>query len=328
MISAGISLPRALRILAAQTKNKKFHEALLSITEDIVKGKGFSESLAEHGDIFSEFFLSMVKVGEEGGTLEDVLKNLVRQMEREHELKSKITGALIYPAVIVFTMVGIGILMLVMVVPQLAKTFEELKIELPLTTKITIFIGKFFTERWYVVIAGFILFGIFFRIALNTKEGKKIIDNISLKIPIVSSIIKKINSAYTIRTLSSLIASGVPIVRSLEVVAGTMGNIHYKNSLIEATEKVRKGGKLAEALGPYENLYSLLVIQMIEVGEETGQTSDILKKLADFFEDEVTDATKNLTAIIEPVLMLIVGAAVGFFAVSMVQPMYSMMGTL
>lgn len=328
MISAGLPLPRAMTTLARQAKSKKFQKALLNISEEITKGKSFSETLAEYPDIFSELFQSMVKVGEESGTLENVLKQLTLQMEREHDLKSKVKGAMIYPAVIICAMLGIGILMLIVVVPKLAETFAELEIELPITTKIVIGFANFLIQKWYLFIFG--LFGLIFLLwqAIKTKTGKKIIDNLSLKIPIISPIVRKTNLATVARTLSSLISAGVPIVRSLEITAGTLGNIYYQKALSEATEKVKKGEKVSEALKPYENIYSPTLIQMVAVGEETGETSDVLAKLADFFEEEVTNATKNLASVIEPVLMLIIGAAVGFFAISMIQPMYSMLGAI
>ena len=325
MVAAGLPLPRALETLALQTKSKKFKETLLNISEEIIKGKNFSDSLTRHSDIFSELFQNMIKVGEEAGNLEEVLKILSRQIERENELKSKIKGALMYPAVIVLAMVGIGILMLVMVVPKLAETFEELNIELPFTTKIVIGLGTFLTEKWFLAILIIAAFFFFFWLFLKTKQGKKTIDALTLKIPIVSPLIKKTNSAYTVRTLSSLITAGVPIIRSLNIVAGTLGNIYYKTALLQAVEKVKKGEKLSEALEPYKKIYPLIVIQMLKVGEETGETSKILSQLADFFEEEIMYATKNLTSVIEPILMLIVGAMIGFFAISMVQPMYSML---
>ena len=328
MISAGIPLVRAIGTLANQAKSKKFKLILTKIKEEITKGKSFSETLTSYPDIFSELFQSMIKVGEESGTLEDVLKVLSLQMEREKDLKSKIEGAMIYPAVIILAMIGIGILMLVMVVPKLAETFKELEIELPMTTKIVIGLADFLTKKWYLVI--FLLFSLiflFWRI-LKTNFGKKFFDNLTLKFPIISPIIRNTNSAYTCRTLGSLISAGVPLTKSLEITSGTLGNNYYKKALIEAAEKVRKGEKLSEALGPYENVYSSILVQMIAVGEESGETSAILSKLADFFEEEVSNATKNLAAVIEPVLMLIIGGVVGFFAVSMVQPMYSMLGAI
>jgi len=328
MIGAGISLPRALETLASQSKNKKFKKALISIAEEITKGKSFSDALSSHSDIFSELFISMVKVGEEAGTLEDVLKVLTNQMEREYELKSRVKGAMIYPAIIISAMIGIGILMLIMVIPKLAETFEELDIELPPTTRFVIFLGTFLAQKWYVILILALLLAIFLRIILKTKTGKRIVDFLTLKIPIISPLIQKTNSAYFVRTLSSLITSGVPIVRSLEIVSGAVGNVYFQETLQEASEKVRKGSKLSESLRPYQKLYSPTVVQMIQVGEETGETSTILAKLADFYEEEVANATKNLSAVIEPVLMLLIGAAVGFFAISMIQPIYGMLGAI
>ena len=328
MIGAGISLPRALETLASQSKNKKFKKALISIAEEITKGKSFSDALSSHSDIFPELFISMVKVGEEAGTLEDVLKVLTNQMEREYELKSRVKGAMIYPAIIISAMIGIGILMLIMVIPKLAETFEELDIELPPTTRFVIFLGTFLAQKWYVILILALLLAIFLRIILKTKTGKRIVDFLTLKIPIISPLIQKTNSAYFVRTLSSLITSGVPIVRSLEIVSGAVGNVYFQETLQEASEKVRKGSKLSESLRPYQKLYSPTVVQMIQVGEETGETSTILAKLADFYEEEVANATKNLSAVIEPVLMLLIGAAVGFFAISMIQPIYGMLGAI
>jgi len=328
MIAAGVALPRTLRILADQTKNKKFRKTILKIREEIIKGKAFSEDLGKYPNIFSELFVSMVKVGEETGTLEEVLKVLTQQMEKEHEIKSRIKGAMIYPAVIIFAMVCIGVLMLIIVIPKLSAVFSELGVDLPLTTKIVIAIGTFLSKFWFLLPIGILVFLFLLRVILKTKTGKLVFDTFVLKIPVISSIVKKTNSAHTVRTLSSLIAAGVPIVRSLEIVSGTLGNVHYRKAMSEAAERVKKGAKLAEILKRYENIYPTLVIQMIEVGEETGKTSDVLEKLAEFFEEEVANATKNLSAVIEPVLMLIVGAVVGFFAISMIQPIYSMVGTL
>jgi type IV pilus assembly protein PilC len=328
MITSGLSLPKALQTLSVQTKSKAFKKALLEIAEEIIRGKSFSDSLKRYPKIFSELFQNMIRVGEESGTLDEVLVVLTRQMEREHELKSKVRGALMYPAVIISAMIGIGILMLIMVVPKLAETFKELEIELPLTTQLVIGIGTFLAEKWFLALLIIVAFVFLFRLVLARKESKRIIDALTLKIPVISPLIKKTNTAYTARTLSSLIASGVPIVKSLEITSGALGNVYFKKSLSEASEEVRKGAKLSEALEPYHNIYPLIIFQMIKVGEETGETSEILNKLAEFFEGEVSNATKNLASVIEPVLMLIIGAAVGFFAISMVQPMYSMLGSI
>ncbi|MDO8424317.1 MAG: type II secretion system F family protein [bacterium] len=328
MISAGLPLPRSLETLSSQSKNKKFKKALLSIREEVVRGKGFSASLASYPDIFSPLFQNMIKVGEEGGKLEEVLKTLTLQLERENDLKSKIKGAMMYPAVILCAMFGIGILMMVTVVPKLAETFKELNVELPVTTKLVISFAGFLTKRWYFAIVIALVSAFLFRQVLKSEGGKKIFDKLTLKIPIFSPIIKNTNSAYTARTLSSLITAGVSLPKSLEITSGTLGNVYYKKALEEAIEKVKKGEKLSDALKDYQDIYPQTLIQMVSVGEETGETSDVLAKVASFYEEEVSNTTKNLTSIIEPVLMIVIGAVVGFFAVSMIQPMYSMLGSI
>ncbi len=227
--------------------------------------------------------------------------------------------------VVVSAMIAIGFAMLIIVVPQLAATFAELEISLPFTTKIVIGLGKFLNERWYfllLIIAGVF---IFLKQILKIKLVKRFFDKMVLKIPVVSKLISEINSASFSRTLGSLMSSGVPLVRSLEIISGTLGNIYFKESLLEAAENIKKGAKLSDALNPYQNLYLPIVIQMVEVGEETGETSQILDQLAIFLEEEVANTTKNLASLVEPLLMLAVGAAVGFFAISMIQPMYSML---
>ncbi len=328
MIASSLSLPRAIAILSAQTKNKKFARALTRIKDEITKGTNFSEALRLYPDIFSDFFCSMAKVGEETGTLDKVLMISTSQMEKTYELQSKIKGAMIYPAVILTTMIGIGIMMLVYVVPQLAATFNDLKVELPLTTKIVIAIGQLLLR--YLYLMPLILLALVAAVSavLKTKRGKKAYDGAVLKLPIIAPIIRNVNAAYTVRNLSSLIASGVSLPRALEITAGTLGNTNYKAALMEIKERVKKGEKFSESLQRYEKIYPATVIQMIAVGEETGETSNILGKLADFYEAEVTEATKNLASVIEPVLMLVIGGLVGFFAVSMIQPLYSMVNTI
>ena len=328
MTTAGLSLPRAIGSLSEQTKSPKFKKTLLNIREEITRGRSFSAALGDYPDIFSELFISMVNVGEESGTLDKVLTTLNIQMEKEHTLRSKIKGAMTYPAVILLAMVGVGILMLVTVIPKLGETFEELQIELPTSTKMVIAFANFLATKWYLILLGIVLLIIVFAQLMKLKNVKKVVDKIILKIPVVSNIVRSTNSAYMLRTLSSLIAAGTSFPRALEITSGVLGNFYFKQAVIEASEKVRKGGKLSEVLKNYKGVYPVIVTQMVAVGEETGETSTILSKLANFFEEEASNSTKNLTAVIEPVLMLIIGAVIGFFAVSMIQPMYSMLGAV
>lgn len=325
MVNSGVPLPRALNTLADIVKTKKFKKVLLKVKKQITQGESFSKAISKYPEIFSDLFVNMIKTGEEAGTLNETLGILASQMEKQHKLKAKIKSAMMYPAIIVVAMVGIGILMLVMVVPNLAKTFEELNMELPITTKFIIFLGTFLAQNWFIFILFIIVFIFSFLSLSKTKQGSKFIDRILLKLPIISSLIKKTNSAFTIRTLGSLISSGVPIVRAIEITSKTISNFYYKKALTEITKKVQKGEKLSNAMSNYESIFPIIVIQMIKVGEETGETSIVLLKLAEFFEQEVSETAENLSTVIEPVLMLIIGGAIGFFAISMIQPMYSVL---
>ncbi len=322
MVSAGVSLPRALDVLAEQTKNKCFKKIIFNLKEEIVKGKNLSQSLALYPNVFNDLFINMIKVGEESGSLEEVLSILAKQMEKDHRLVSRVRGAMMYPLVVITAMVIIGVLMMIMVIPKLSKVFSDLKINLPLTTRIVIASGNFMAKYWFLVISFFIFSFFLLRGFLKTEQGRKIKDKIFLKIPLVSSIIQKTNSARTARTISSLIKAGVSIDRSLKITANTLGNVYYRQALLKSSQEIKKGTRLSDILGNYKDIYPSLVIQMIKVGEETGETAEILEHLANFYEEEVDNITKNFSSIIEPFLMLIVGAAVGFFAISIIQPIY------
>lgn len=328
MVGAGVPLPKTLEILALQTNSSQLRRALSDTKEKIVQGEALSFAMSRHPAIFSDLFVNMIKAGEESGTMEGVLSHLTLQLEREHELKSKIQGALMYPAVVVIAMIGVGIIMLVSIVPNLAKTFKEVGVPLPPTTRLVIGLGEFLSHYWYIALLLFLVFGFVSWRLMKSKQGKTFLDGLVLRIPFVASLVKKINAAFFARTLSSLVGAGIPIVKSLEITGTVLDNQYFKETLSRAAEEVRKGAKLSAALQGSSHLYPLVVLQMLEVGEETGQTGEILAKLADFFEDEVSAVTKNLASVIEPVLMLIMGAVVGFFAVSMIQPMYSILGSI
>lgn len=328
MIKAGVPLTRALKTLSEQTNNEKFKEILNKISEDIARGESFSSALSKHPDVFPELFYNMIKIGEESGTMEEILKNLTSQMEKENELRSKIKGAMMYPAVILTAMLGIGILMMVLVVPTLSQMFKDANVDLPLTTKLIFGMGDFFVNYWIwlILIASGVI--IAFRFFLKSDTGKKNLDTISLKLPVISTLVRETNAAYTSRILGSLVASGVPIVNSLEIISRTLGNFYFKGAIAAVAKQVQKGSKFSESLMAYQNLYPIMMIRMIEIGEETGETSGILLKLADFYENEVSEATKNLSTIIEPVLMIVIGIFVALFVISIVQPMYGMMSTI
>jgi type IV pilus assembly protein PilC len=328
MISAGVGLPRSLYTLSSQAQNKEFAKILFSVRGDLLKGKTFHESLSSFPSVFSEIYRHMIKIGEESGTLVEALESLTSQMERTYQLRANVKNALTYPTVIVLAMIGIGVLMIMGVVPQLAETFNQMGIELPLTTRLLISFSSFLSEKWYLVILVLIAF-IFLILSLKKdKKRRKVIDFVLMRTPIVSVLLKKSSSAYIVRTLSILIEAGLPVLRALDVLSESVENYYFRKSLKEAHEKVRSGEKLTSSLSSYADLYSSMVIQMMQVGEETGKTTEILQKTADFLEEEVSRTTENLSSLIEPLIILLVGGMVGAFAVSIIQPIYQMMGSL
>lgn len=328
MVQAGVPLPKALEILSVQTGSKQLKSAIEDMREKVMKGESLSFAMSRYPAIFSDLFINMIKAGEESGTMEVVLGHLTLQLEREHDLRSKIQGALMYPAVVTVAMIGVGIIMLVSVVPNLAKTFKELGVSLPPTTQFIIGLGNFLSHQWYIALLVFLAVAFALYRALKSKKGKWIFDGLMLRMPLFSPLVRKINSAFFARTLSSLIGAGIPIVKSLQITSTVLDNGYFRKALEDATEQVGKGAKLSQSLKSSGKLYPLVVLQMLEVGEETGQTGEILAKLADFFEEEVNAITKNFASIIEPVLMLFMGGMVGFFAVSMIQPMYSVLSSI
>ncbi len=328
MVQAGVPLPKALEILSLQAGSKQLKSAIKDMRENVMQGETLSLAMSRHPAIFSDLFLNMIKAGEESGTMEGVLSHLTLQLEREHDLRSKIQGALMYPAVVVVAMVGVGVIMLVSVVPNLAKTFKELGVALPPTTRFMIGLGDFLSQKWYIALLLFLVVAFALYRSLKSKKGKWFVDGLILRLPLFSSLVRKINSAFFARTLSSLIGAGIPIVKSLEITSTVLDNGYFRKALESAAEQVRKGAKLSQSLKSSGKLYPLVVLQMLEVGEETGQTGEILAKLADFFEEEVNAITKNLASVIEPVLMLFMGGLVGLFAVSMIQPMYSVLNSI
>jgi len=328
MIKAGLPLDRGLRVLAAQSKSPRFRQVLAEVEQKIRGGRPFSDSLAEYPDVFPELFISMVRVGEATGKLDEVLENLSVQMGKDHELRSRVRGAMIYPAVIVSLMVAIGILMMIMVVPKLSSAFQEMNLSLPVTTKIVIGISQFLSNNLILGLGLVVSIIILIRIASKTESGKRFLDILFLNLPVISDLSRKVNSAIFARNLSLTIDAGVPINQALEIVANTMSNSLFSQSLLVIADGMQKGEQMSDLLRNFSNIYPVMVVQMVEVGETTGSLSDTLRNLAEFYEEEVSNITKNLSSIIEPVLMIIVGIAVGFFAISIIQPIYSLVGQM
>jgi len=328
MIKAGLSLSRALSVLKKQTKNSKFNKILMSLTSDINSGETFSTALLKFPDIFSKLFTSMIRAGEESGNLAGALSDVAINLEKSNSLTKKIKGALIYPGVIMSAMVVIGVLMFAFVVPTLANTFKELGVVLPLSTRILIFLGNFFSNNLiltFVIILG-IGFGLY--LTFRAKFMAKYIDFFIMKIPVINNLARELNTARTARTMSSLLLSGVSITRAVEITEDVVQNVYYKKVLNEAKVAIEKGAPFSQAFEANTKLYPIIMSEMVQVGEETGKLSDMLLQIALFYEEEIENKTKNLSTIIEPLLMIVIGAGVGFFAISMISPLYSILGSI
>ena len=328
MVGAGLALTRALDALAQETTNPKFKRIIGDLNDGVVKGKSFADSLRLHQKVFGELFVNMVEVGETTGKLTLVLKLLANQMKRDHALRKRVKGAMMYPVIIMIALAGVGTLMMIYVVPTLSATIKELGVPLPITTRVIIAVSDMLVGYGPLVfVAVAALVAGLWRLR-RTARGKALIDRFSLKLPIFGPLIRKFNTARFCRTLAYLVTSGVPIVRSLEITSGVLSHTGFRAVVSRAAKDIQKGKPLAAVLAEHPRIFQPLVTQMIAVGEETGKISEMLLRLAVFFEGEVASVTKNLSTIIEPILMIFIGAAVGFFAVSMLQPIYSSLGNI
>ncbi len=323
MIKAGLPLTRSLSVIERQTKNQKLKEVMRGIQEGINRGQPFNATLAEYPKIFSDLYVAMVRAGEEGGQLSEALGNLSIQMQQSSTLKKKVKGAMIYPSIVIGVMVIIGVLMMIYVVPSITTTFTKMNVELPITTQILITVSDFMSQHSLLVLGGMILTIVGFTYFLRTMIGKRIFHFAFTKIPVIGTIVKEVNAARTARTLSSLLKSGVDVISSINITRDVVQNIYYKAILAEAAARVEKGTALSEVFIEKTKFYPVLVGEMISVGEETGQISNMLEEMAGFYESEIDQKTKDLSTIIEPILMVLIGSTVGFFALAMIAPIYS-----
>lgn len=324
MLGAGLTLSRALSVIVRQSSNKALKKVVVDLETKVKQGNAFHEALADHKKVFSALYIAMTKAGEESGTLSDSLKVIAKQMDSANNLQKKIQGAMIYPAVILVAVGIIGVLMMVFVVPTLSATFASLEVELPTSTKVIIGISDFMKNNIIVTALGVLLtiFGtIFF---LRSKIGGAIMLRVALKLPVIGELVKETMSARAARALSSLLSSGVEMLTAISITKEIVGAHLFSKVLAEAEDRVRKGEALSTAFANYPKLYPVFVADMISVGEETGKVADMLGQVAQYYEADVEDRTKDLSTIIEPILMLLIGVFVGIFALSMMSPMYSL----
>ncbi len=324
MLKAGLSLSRALSVTERQSDNKYFKKIITGLSASIQKGESFHGALAAYPKVFSPLFIAMVKAGEESGSLTDALNIVALQMERSEELIRKIRGAMIYPSIVITAIVIVGVLMLIFVVPTLTSTFAQLGVELPLATRAIVAISNFLVGNIGLVLGGLVvLMGgavAFFR----STRGARWTLAASLYLPVINELIRETYTARAARTLSSLLSSGVPVLEALAITKEVVHAESFARVIAEAEEHVRKGELLSASFAEHTKLYPLLMSDMLAVGEETGDVAGMLKQIAEFYEGDVAEKTKDLSTIIEPILMLVIGGVVGVFAVSMISPIYSL----
>lgn len=328
MIEAGLPISRALQIFYKQTQNPKFREVLRSLIEDINKGTSLSDAMKKFPDVFPPVFISMVHAGEESGGLVDALNTVGGQMEKTYVIQKKVKGAMTYPVIVFSVMIGVGVLMMIYVVPGLSSTFKEMNVALPPLTQGIITVSNFLQNDlifFLLSVAGLVGAFMWFK---KTEFGGRALDWAVLRVPVFGKLVREFNSALATRTLSSLISAGVDIVQAIAITRDVVSNVYYKDTLLQASENVQKGIPLSKIFVEHPEIYPIMVGDMMEVGEETGGLSDMLHKIALFYEDEVDNATENMSKIVEPLLMVVIAIFVGIFAIGMITPMYKLMDNI
>lgn len=328
MIEAGLSVTKALDVMQRQAKNKKLKKVISNLISEISKGNTLAQALEGHQKVFSKLFVSMVKAGEGSGNLSGNLKVISLQMDKTHSLERKVKGALIYPGVILFAMIIIGFLMLKYIVPNLTKTFTEMNVSLPASTKFVIYLSSFVSNHGIVILLALLIVVFIGYFWMKSLSGKKVIHYCIIHLPIFGELIKEVNTARTARTLSSLLNSGVDVVESIKITSDVLQNVYYKNILSKAVDIIKKGELMSKIFIKSDKYYPILLGEMMGVGEETGKTGEMLLNVAQYYEDDVDQRTKDMSTIIEPILMIFIGGAVGFFALSMISPMYSLVNVI
>jgi type IV pilus assembly protein PilC len=323
MVSSGMSMLRALYVLEEQQENPKLKDAFANIRKDVEAGLSLSAALGRHPDIFNELYVAMVAAGETGGILEDTLKRVADQLEKDASLRRQIKSAMVYP-IVIFTFAGLVVLALVaFLVPVFEGVFADFGGDLPPITKICVTASHLVTRQPYIPIAIFV--GIFygFRRWKNSQRGKQQWDRIKLRFPFkIGDVVQKVALARFARTYSALIAAGVPMLEAIEITGRTSGNVVVENAMHAVHDSVRNGGTIAAPMRGEPDAFPGMVVQMIAVGEETGALDSMLSKIADFYEDEVEAAVKALTSILEPIMIILVGGIVGFVVIAMYMPLF------
>jgi len=327
MVDAGLSVVKCLDILEKQSRNPRLKEVIAQVKHDVAGGMSLTEALQRHPRVFSGLYVNMMRSAEAGGILDTVLDRLATFLEKEQETRSKIKSAMTYPAVVfVFAMLMlIGLLFFVL--PKFKVIFETMNLDLPLTTKLMLNSSLYLRQYWYIALVVIVGSAVFLRMAARTEKGRYAIDAGKLRMPVFGDLILKTSVSRFARTFGTLISSGVPVLRALEIVADTAGNRVVSDTVARARTSIKEGDKISTPLFG-SRVFPVMVTQMIAVGEETGRLDQMLVKVANFYDEEVDATLKALTSLIEPLMIVGLGLIVGFIAVSVISPIYSLVGSL
>lgn len=327
MVNSGLPILRALSILTDQTESKELAKVLFAVRASVENGSSLSAAMAEHPKAFNALFISMVKAGETGGVLDDVLLSLADQIEREVELRRQIKSAMTYPIVVVALVTLILAAMLLFVVPQFETIYSSLGGTLPLPTRMLLSVSRAVRTYWYVVLLGAVVTSFLFRRYKKTEAGRARVDAVKIRIPIFGPLFHKVALARFASTLGMLLRSGVPILQALDNVNETVNNRVIGDAVDDVKTSVREGESIAKPLGRHK-AFPPMVVQMMAVGEETGAVDTMLDKVAEFYNSEVTATVEAMTSLIEPLLIAVIGAAVGAAVIALYMPMFSVINLL
>ena len=321
MVASGLPLAEALNILQNQAK-PEFGAVIAEVVRDVQGGMALADALGKH-PVFPEVYVALVRAGEYGGVLDQVLNRMAENLERQQDFLSKTKGALVYPAIVIIGMVVVSFIMLVVVIPKLTVMYEDFGAELPLPTKILLAITSFMGRFWFLLVLGAAVGSYALHLWRQTPPGRYQFDKRVLRLPIIGPLFMKIILSEFARTLALLITAGIPIIESLNIVSHALGNAVIASELSAVALDVEKGASLAESLAKRE-VFPALIPQMVSVGEETGKLDEVLNKVSHYFETEAEQAIKNLTTAIEPLIMILLGLGVGFLIVAIILPIYNL----
>jgi type IV pilus assembly protein PilC len=322
MVASGMTLLRALYVLEEQTDSPPLKAAMIAVRKDVEAGLPFSTALGRHPKVFNQLYIAMVASGETSGRLDDALLRVADQLEKDDALRRQVKSAMIYPAVIVSFACVILVALITFLVPVFENVFKEFGGKLPPITQFTVNLSHLMKERWYLLIGVLVLIVVAFRRWKGSAWGRPQWDRLRLKIPFkIGTVVQKVALARWSRTLSSLVAAGVPILQALDITGKTAGNAMIERAMVDVTASVKSGGTITAPLKDAP-IFPVMVVQMVGVGEETGALSTMLSKVAEFYEDEVATAVKGLTSLLEPLMIMVVGGIVGFIVIAMYMPLF------